>query len=431
MGCSCNKNPCACTPIDTGGCCTTSTSSTCCTPVVAKPVVTTDCPTAPVRMGVEDLTFGCEVEVQLRHCTNVKVTQIHSDHILYCPTGRPISYYLGELIRMFPYIECQMGRPTMDYGVWDDAVIVCEVSCCVEGMDPTVEQRLTFNEGDVVTHNGCLWISLVNDNLSEPGTSSVDACAGDGPEWLCLTSIECRLATLEECIFPAGLPSLCERVTSIEACVFPEGEATLCERTTQLESCVFPDSGPTVCERLTIIEGDIDNIPAEVHLVSGTRNGDDSITLTMNNGQTILIPAASEPAPPETNPGFVRLPARTLLSTGELATSDMSPANVSIPVSGISGLPADFSQLVLRTYIELDSLGPTNEPTGLRLIINGDMVGTAEGGGPSGNIVDSFSANDAFINNAGANVNIETVLAYGGNGYTVYQVNVSVIGYFK
>ena len=195
------------------GCKTCKTECTC---VTTNTECNVDC-IKPIKMGVEDLTFGCEVETQVRNCRKIKITQIHAGHIPYCPSGNSVADYIDDLRRMFPYIECDIGRPTMDYTEWEDAVISADVNSCALGLDDEITRRIPFMQWDVARHNDCLWVSLKDNNLIEPSLKAQK----DG-KWLNTCSlidvINCVLPVKEVPVCPdncdgvEALPTLCERV---------------------------------------------------------------------------------------------------------------------------------------------------------------------------------------------------------------------------
>lgn len=173
------------------------------------------CDTAPVKLGVEDLTLGCGTEEQMRNCRKVKITKVNADNIPFCVTNKSISDYLVQLRRMFPYIECEMGMPLVNYGTWEDAIISADVNSCAIGLPDTVDQRIPLEEGSIVIHNGCVWISLVPDNIVEPS----EASQNDG-QWLCLSQIDGRLDSLVLRVdaLETSVGDLVTRVNSLEQC---------------------------------------------------------------------------------------------------------------------------------------------------------------------------------------------------------------------
>jgi len=174
-------------------------------------------------MGVEDLTFGCGTEKQIRNNRRVQITQINSENIPHCESGNSVADYIDDLRRMFPYIECDdIGRPTMDYKDWVDAVIAADVKSCALGLANEITQRIPFMQGDVARHNGCLWVSLIDNNITEPSLGTQKH-----GKWL----NTCSLVDVINCVLPVkdvpvcpdncdgveALPTLCERVEELEA----------------------------------------------------------------------------------------------------------------------------------------------------------------------------------------------------------------------
>jgi len=140
-------------------------------------------------LGVEDLCLGCGETDQVRNGRTAKITKINSDHIQFCENpGSTVTDYIRDLRRMFPYIECDVGRPTMDYGEWKDAFINGSITSCGLGLPSTIKQRIPFGKGDVTNHNGCLWMSLKANNIEEPTKTDNN--------WLSI----CDLAKMMDCV---------------------------------------------------------------------------------------------------------------------------------------------------------------------------------------------------------------------------------------
>jgi len=142
---------------------------------------------------------------------------------------------------MFPYIECDVGRPTMDYKDWADAVIAADVNSCALGLADEITQRIPFMQGDVTRHGDCLWISLVDNNLREPTLRSQKY-----GKWLNI----CSLVDVINCVLPVKDVPVCP-----DNCEGVEALPTLCERVEELENA-GPNAGPdTYIDGFSIVNG--------------------------------------------------------------------------------------------------------------------------------------------------------------------------------
>ena len=259
---------------------------------------------------------------------------------MYCPSGKPVSEYIDDLRRMFPYIECDIGRPTMDYLKWEDAVITGDIDSCALGLPGEVIQRIPFMEGDVANYKGCLWESLVNNNITEPTLKN----QRDGL-WL----NKCSLIDAINCLFPVEDNASCE-----EGCDEVKALPTLCERVTELENnpdkdmyiSDFKRSGNT----LTITRSDGETfsltIPKELHVTGFAKSGN-KLTVTRSDGTkyTVVLDDASSGCSCK---GITR-------RTGSATVNDPAPGSsaegtvltaYTVPSSGIVDITATVEMVV-------------------------------------------------------------------------------------
>lgn len=167
--------------------CSSCKSDTACTCTLGTTVVVEENKNC---LGVEDLCFGEGVMVQNRNGCRTSITKINCSNIP-CTDGKSVGTHITEieedLNKIQPYRHCtnDTHRVHLHHGEWADNLIDANVQSCAIGLPGVVSQRVPINTGDTVMHNGKLWESCVDGNVSEPSDTNntfTQVCSADATQ---------------------------------------------------------------------------------------------------------------------------------------------------------------------------------------------------------------------------------------------------------
>ncbi len=152
-----------------------------------------------LQLGVQDLLLGFGELKVVRNAKAVYLKAINAFNIPFNETetiGDNLESLNEEVKKINPYSNCVVEpRFIRNYGEYDNAFLTRVIEGCeIPELSNSIEQRVIFNIGDSVNHNGLTWIALV-DNLKEEPTEVTETQG----KWIRLN----RLHDLTMAMFPS------------------------------------------------------------------------------------------------------------------------------------------------------------------------------------------------------------------------------------